>query len=132
MATSRGMVFLLLISTVMICSLFIRETHAECGSVHPDDDRKCHESYAGGNGNNEFEEDDDEFDDTYKVVNKVAIKAPMRVLASTTTTTTTTTAPPPSTSVPSSEFDPSGHGDILNPRQLEDDLGDAGVVVLGH
>ncbi|KAF2284853.1 hypothetical protein GH714_031251 [Hevea brasiliensis] len=76
-------------------------TNADCGGNHPNDDKSC-----GGD-----EVEDDDFDDTYKAVNKISI--PTIRISSPISSTGDAPAQPPQPE----------DGDIL---------GDAGVVVLGH
>ncbi|OMP10873.1 hypothetical protein COLO4_04204 [Corchorus olitorius] len=75
MAVSRGMIVFCFM-TLIFCSLLVKvskadhETAEECARAHPDDSQRCADS---------FHEDDD-FDDTYKVVNNMKISSEMLVI----------------------------------------------------
>lgn len=100
MALSKGMV-LFCLTTLLVCSL-IRLAQADCSDAgHADDHQRCWED------NVEVEDDDDDVDDTYKIVNEVSIKAPV-----------------------------SSYGPILDRRltetQPEDETTDTEMIVMGH
>ncbi|XP_021890128.1 protein RALF-like 17 [Carica papaya] len=76
MAVSRGLVVCCFL-TLVVSAFFIRVSNAEihaaghesCGGIHPDDHQRCIDR--GG------DDDDNDFDDTYKIINQMKIQAPL-------------------------------------------------------
>ncbi|WCJ37472.1 hypothetical protein M5689_018606 [Euphorbia peplus] len=67
MAMSRGIIVLCLL-TFVLCSLLVEITEATCGG---DSDAPCKFHVSSSH-----DDHDDDIDDTYKIVNRVAIKGP--------------------------------------------------------
>ncbi|XVF81542.1 hypothetical protein PTKIN_Ptkin15bG0163300 [Pterospermum kingtungense] len=74
MAISRGMIVFCFM-TLMVCSFLVKVSYAEgsgggCNPANPDDSQRCAD----------VPEDEDDFDDTYKVVNNMKISTEMIIL----------------------------------------------------
>ncbi|WRX09698.1 hypothetical protein QQP08_002185 [Theobroma cacao] len=74
MAISRGMIVFCFM-TLLVCSFLVKAGKAdnsaeECARAHPDDSQRCGDNL----------EDDDDFDDTFKVVNDVKVSSEMIVV----------------------------------------------------
>ena len=75
MAISRGMIVFCFM-TLILCSFLVKASNADdsagekCNHAHPDDSQRCAD----------FPEDEDDFDDTYKVVNNMKVSSEMIIL----------------------------------------------------
>ncbi|XWS47366.1 hypothetical protein CRYUN_Cryun14cG0146500 [Craigia yunnanensis] len=74
MVISRGMIVFCFM-TLMICSFLVKASNAndgaeECNRAHPDDSQRCAD----------YPEEEDDFDDTYKVVNNMKVSSEMIIL----------------------------------------------------
>ncbi|XVF71821.1 hypothetical protein PTKIN_Ptkin12aG0070300 [Pterospermum kingtungense] len=70
MAISRGTIVLCLI-TLMVCSFLVKTSKADdCNRANPGDSKHCVD----------IPEEEDDFDDTYKVVNNMKVSSEMIIL----------------------------------------------------